>query len=573
MSNRDLTAAIEEELLEDGEIDEQTRIELEAFRMAFDHKPKWNTSAITKPVTTLLPTTKVEQRKEKRVFFPAYKEWKKLQKELRALPLNVEEDLERVHDALTGYRLISTGLSYKTKKVDDQVWVLYRQIITEYPGLKRNTFKRPLFLRSRKWLWEVWKSWQLLVKQQKQLLDLLSKAPKALEFYDKMCILREQQQIERELQAERSQRIAEARKVVEAAIHKIKDQNRQGDRVTEGSRVLKVADAVSYWDQRLMEILEAEQRGTATTDKILTDIHRLKDIVHETPVLARGVSSVEGRFSQLIASHDMLVNLGKAIIPQEEIARATIMMNNEIPQYWATGDFDELDRALQSLDTFISYYYSKVENELSLAEKRRPGLTRALVLNSEMMSTGFPQLITLARAMINAVDSRDRFMAGHSEKVAQFAQRIAKRMNWSESDLEALELGALLHDVGKLSIPEEILTKSGPLTPHEWTIIQMHPYYSAQIVQPIKVLSNIIPWVYHHQEHWDGSGYPDRISKREIPLGASIISLAEAFAAMTTDMPNRQAMTIAQAMDIVKREKEKQFHPEVVEAFTEVMSD
>jgi HD-GYP domain-containing protein (c-di-GMP phosphodiesterase class II) len=572
MSNRDLTAAIEEELLEEGEIDEQTRIELEAFRMAFNQRPKQSTSALTKPSSTLLPTAKIE-KKDKRVFFPAFKEWKKLQNELRALPVQVGENLERIHDALTGYRLISTGLSYKTRKVDDQVWVLYRQVITEYPDLKKNTFKRPLFLRSRKWLWEIWKSWQLLVKQQKQLLDLLAKAPTALEFYDKMCILREQQQIEREIQAERSQRIAEARKVVEAAIRRIEEQSRQGERITEGSRVLKTTEAISYWDQRLTEILQAEQAGTSSTDEILTDIHRLKEIIREAPVLARGVSSVEGRFSQLIASHDMLVNLGKGIIPQEEIARASVMMNNEIPKYWATGDFDELDRTIQSLDTFISYYFAKVENELSQAERRRPGLTRALVMNSEMMTTGYPQLIALARSLMSAVDARDKLMAGHSERVTQFSLRIAKHMNWSKSDLEALELGALLHDVGKLSIPEAILTKSGPLTPHEWTIIQMHPYYSAQIVQPIKALSNLIPWVYHHQEHWDGSGYPDRISKREIPMGASIISLAEAFAAMTTDMPSRQAMTIGQALDIVKREREKQFHPEVVEAFTEVMGE
>jgi HD-GYP domain-containing protein (c-di-GMP phosphodiesterase class II) len=572
MSNRDLTAAIEEELLEDGEIDEQTRIELEAFRIAFNHKPKRTTGALTKPSTTLLPTSKIE-RKEKRVFFPALKEWKKLQNELRALPVRVEGDLERINDALTGYRLISTGLSYKTQKVDDQVWSLYRSIIAEYPDLKKATFKRPLFLRSRKWLWETWKSWQLLVKQQVQLLDLLAKAPSALEFYDKMCILREQQQIEREMQVERGQRIAEARKVVEATIRRIEEKSKQGERITEGSRVLQATEAITYWDQRLTEILKAEQAGTATTDEILTDIHRLREVINEAPALARGVSSVEGRFSQLIASHDMLVNMGKGIIPQEEIARASVMMNNEIPKYWATGEFDELDRSIQSLDTFISYYFAKVENELSQAEKRRPGLTRALVMNHEMMSTGFPQLIALARTLMSAIDARDRLMAGHSDKVTQFALRIARHMNWSKSDLEVLELGALLHDVGKLSIPEAILTKSGPLTPHEWTIIQMHPYYSAQIVQPIKALSNIIPWVYHHQEHWDGSGYPDRISKREIPMGASIISLAEAFAAMTTDMPGRQAMTIGQALEIVKKEKEKQFHPEVVEAFTEVMAE
>lgn len=571
MTDRDLTA-IEVELLEEGEINDLARIELEAFRMAFNQKSVKRTGRPEKPKPTLLPTSQVEE-KPKRVWFPAIKEWKKLRHELSAIPQKVSEDLERIHDALTGYRLVSSGLSYKTSKVDDQVWALYRLIITEYPELRKKTFKRPLIFRSRKWLWDVWKSWQLLVNQQKQLLDLLKKAPGALEYYNKMCVLQEQQKIERQIHAERSERIAEARKVVEAAIRRIDEKSRRGERITEGSRVLKTTDAVNYWDQRLLEILKAEQTGSATTDQILTDIRRLREIINEAPVLARGVSSVEERFAQLMASHDMLVSLGKVVIPQEEVARASVMMQDEIPKYWATGEFDELDHTLQSLNTFIGYYQTKVENELSQAERRRPGLTRALVMSSEVMSTGFPQLIALARTFVNAVDGRDRFMSGHSEKVSQFALKIARQMNWSESDLESLELAALLHDVGKLSIPEAILTKTGPLTPHEWTIIQMHPYYSAQIVQPIKALSNLIPWVYHHQERWDGDGYPDRISKREIPMGASIISVAEAFAAMTTDMPNRDALTLGEALEMVKREKEKQFHPEVVEAFTEAIGE
>lgn len=571
MSNRELTAAIEEELLEEGEIEAETKIELEAFRIAFDQKPEKIKVKSGEHKATLLPASQIEKKK-KRVYFSTYKDWKKVQHELRSLPKKVEENLERIHDELTTYRLISTGVSYKTQKVDDQVWSLFRSIVNEYPQLKKDTFKRPLFLRSRKWLWDVWKTWQLLIKQQKQLLDLLSKAPAALEFYDKMCTLRAQHQIERVKQSERSQKIADARKLVQAAIQRIEEQNRQGERITEGSRVLKTTDALEYWDTRLSEILNAETSGNATTDQILTDIHRLREIIHEAPVLARGVSSLEERFAHLMVSHDMLVSLGKGVIPQEEIARATVMMHNEIPEFWASGDFDELDRSLQSLDTFLRYYHTKVENELGQAERRRPGLTKALVMSSESMTTGFPQLIALARALINAVDARDRLMTGHSEKVTKLALRTARHMNWSESDLETLELGALLHDVGKLSIPEVILTKSGPLTPHEWTIIQMHPYYSAQIVQPIKNLSGIIPWVYHHQERWDGSGYPDRISKREIPMGASIISVAEAFAAMTTDMPNRQALTIGEALEMVRKEKEKQFHPEVVEAFTEVMS-
>ena len=99
----------------------------------------------------------------------------------------------------------------------------------------------------------------------------------------------------------------------------------------------------------------------------------------------------------------------------------------------------------------------------------------------------------------------------------------------------------------------------------------MHPYYSAQIVKPVKSLSGVIPWVYHHQERWDGKGYPDRLAKSEIPLGASIISLSEAYTAMTTGMPQRDALSKEVAIEKIKDEEGGQFNPEVVEAFVDAM--
>jgi len=156
--------------------------------------------------------------------------------------------------------------------------------------------------------------------------------------------------------------------------------------------------------------------------------------------------------------------------------------------------------------------------------------------------------------------------------VTELALRIASKMGWNQSGLKQLELAALLHDVGKLSIPESILTKEGPLSPHEWTVIQMHPIYGAEIVKSIEPLRDIIPWVYHHQERWDGKGYPDRLSKEDIPQGSSIISLAEAFTVMRTGMPHKKAITEDEAVENVKEEVNQQFNPEVVEAFLDVMS-
>jgi HD-GYP domain-containing protein (c-di-GMP phosphodiesterase class II) len=501
----------------------------------------------------------------------SYREWRDYRHDIRAYPAQVDANLLRIQDGLSDYRLTLAGLDHKATHIDHEVWERYERIMAQLPGLKEKMAKRPLVLRSRSWLEEVWLAWRSLIQQQDELVDLLSRAPDALVFYDKMRTIRTQHKVERIQRAEDAREIAEARKSLEEAISKIDEMAITKDEVTYGSEVLHLEEARSYWNQKLDEIFKVERIDGSNAAKVLSNIYWLGEVVRDAPVMARGVRSIEDKFQKLIAAHDMLVSFGRSVIPQSEIARTTVMMFKEVPNLWASGDFDELDRMIQSLENFISYYDTKVDTELAIAERKRPGLTRALALNTDVESDLLPQLLGFVRSLVNAVDARDRFMRGHSEKVTQIALKIARKMDWRESDLEQLEMAGLLHDVGKLSVPEAILTKSAPLTPHEWSVIQMHPYYSAQIVKPVKSLSGVIPWVYHHQERWDGKGYPDRLSKSEIPLGASIISLSEAYTAMTTGMPQRDALSKEVALEKIKAEEGGQFNPEVVEAFVDAM--
>jgi HD-GYP domain-containing protein (c-di-GMP phosphodiesterase class II) len=501
----------------------------------------------------------------------SYKEWRDYRHDIHTYPAQVDTNLLRIQDGLSDYRLTLAGLDHKATHIDHEVWERYDRIMAELPDLRQKTSKRPLVLRSRSWLEEVWLAWRSLIQQQDELLDLLSRAPDALIFYDKMRTIRTQHKVERIQRAEDAREISQARKSLEEAISKIDEIAVTEDEVTYGSEVLRLEEARSYWNQKLDEIFKVERMDGSNAAQVLTNIYWLGEVVQDAPVMARGVRSIEDKFKKLIAAHDMLVSFGRSVIPQSEIARTTVMMFKEVPKLWASGEFDELDRMIQSLENFITYYDTKVDTELAIAERKRPGLTRALALQTDVESDLLPQLLGFVRSLVNAVDARDRFMRGHSEKVTQIALKIAKKMDWSESDLEQLEMAGLLHDVGKLSVPETILTKSAPLTPHEWSIIQMHPYYSAQIVKPVQSLSGVIPWVYHHQERWDGKGYPDRLSKSEIPLGASIISLSEAYTAMTTGMPQRDALSKEVAIEKIKDEEGGQFNPEVVEAFVDAM--
>jgi HD-GYP domain-containing protein (c-di-GMP phosphodiesterase class II) len=503
-----------------------------------------------------------------------YQEWRSYRHEIKAFPEAVDQNLHDIRDGLSDYRLTLAGLDHKAAHIDHKVWVHYERVLAEIPELKARTFtRRPLWLRSHSWLYDVWMDWKALIVDQEDLLDFLSRAPQALIFYDKMRTIRVQKKVERRQRAETAQEIAAARESLEKAMGKINEMTGGVDEVTYGSEVLRLEEARTYWNDKLDEIFKVERVDLTNADQVLSNIYWLGEVVRDAPVMARGVRALEDRYNQLIASHDLLASFGRTVIPQGEIARTTMMMYKEVPQLWATGEFDELDRVLQSLENFISYYDTRVDTEIGIAERKRPGLTRALAMNAEEQTDLLPQLLSFARSLVNAVDARDRFMRGHSENVTQIALKIARKMDWKESDLEQLEIAGLLHDVGKLSVPENILTKAGPLTPHEWSVIQMHPHYSAQIIKPVKALSGVVPWVYHHQERWDGQGYPDGLSKADIPMGAGIIALAEAYSVMTTGMPQRDAIAKEVAIEKIREEEGQQFHPEIVEAFVDVMED
>jgi len=172
---------------------------------------------------------------------------------------------------------------------------------------------------------------------------------------------------------------------------------------------------------------------------------------------------------------------------------------------------------------------------------------------------------TLA-SLSNALEAKDAVTSQHTEEVVRLAVAVAAEL---ELDLEAVrtvELGAVLHDIGKVRVPEAILNKPGPLDEAEWVVMRTHPEVGEQIVRPIQSLQAILPIVRHHHERWDGTGYPDGLSGRAIPVGARIVAVCDAYRAMTEDRPYREAL----GPDAARRELEEgsgtQFDPECVAA-------
>lgn len=179
----------------------------------------------------------------------------------------------------------------------------------------------------------------------------------------------------------------------------------------------------------------------------------------------------------------------------------------------------------------------------------------------------------LPAALSQAIEARDPYTRGHSGRVAELAVVVARRLGWKESRLNALRLGGLLHDVGKLNLDGSILRKPGPLSEHEYGEIRRHPLAGARLIRGFEALRPALPYILFHHERWDGSGYPSGRSREQIPIGARILAVADAFDAMISFRPYRAPLTRRGALAEVAGGAGTQFDPVVVRAFLAAWSD
>jgi len=171
------------------------------------------------------------------------------------------------------------------------------------------------------------------------------------------------------------------------------------------------------------------------------------------------------------------------------------------------------------------------------------------------------------QALAETIEAKDQYTQGHCERVRNLAVKIAHELKVPENQIEPLEFAALLHDIGKIGIPERILNKAGPLDPEEIEVIKMHPIIGAQILSIVEFFAPAINGVRHHHERWDGAGYPDGVSGEDIDPLARIITLADTFDAMAQSRPYRKAIPLEAVLEEIKAESGKQFAPDVVTAF------
>lgn len=174
-------------------------------------------------------------------------------------------------------------------------------------------------------------------------------------------------------------------------------------------------------------------------------------------------------------------------------------------------------------------------------------------------------------ALSTALDAKSSCMCGHSERVAEISLLLAKRLELSPAEQERIHMGAHLHDIGKIGIPDAILNKPGRLTENEYMNIKKHPEIGSNIIQKIKVFQSVVDIVRHHHERYDGKGYPDGLNGQEISLGARIVAVADAFDAMTSMRAYRPTITLNDAVNEMRRCRGSQFDPEIADVLIEMV--
>ncbi|MEM6334064.1 MAG: HD-GYP domain-containing protein [Planctomycetota bacterium] len=194
--------------------------------------------------------------------------------------------------------------------------------------------------------------------------------------------------------------------------------------------------------------------------------------------------------------------------------------------------------------------------------------TLSIFLDNTMLYDGMQQMfLGTLHALTSAIDAKDSYTHGHSERVALLSRMLAEAMGFNEEAAERVHLSGLVHDVGKIGVPEAVLCKNGPLTDEEFALIRKHPEIGAQILRDIPEMQDLVPGVLHHHERWDGRGYPHNLAAQDIPLMGRIIGLADAFDAMSSNRTYRKALHPTEVRVEIAKCAGKQFDPQVVDAF------
>lgn len=327
------------------------------------------------------------------------------------------------------------------------------------------------------------------------------------------------------------------------------------------------------------QIIQSENIEDAASD-IAQTAHKLgKNLTtgivlldHEGEIIAEALIDDEGKRTK--AEHPMslihdAMKSGQMIYfsPDESVLRTCLPIQTPIRGYgaiWMDALEDPSKPATNpnDLQALVNQAAIALERSLLLVESRRQA--KEIKAAYDTLEATYDQ--TLA-SLTSALDARDRETEGHSMRVTQLAVKLGEILSYSAEQLKILERGSILHDIGKIGISDTILHKPGPLTEDEWKIMRLHPDIGAKIVEGIPFLEDTIPLIRHHQERWDGTGYPGKLKGTDIPELARLFAVIDAFDALTSNRPYRQKISKEEALEYLKEMSGIHFDPFMVNNF------
>jgi putative two-component system response regulator len=181
--------------------------------------------------------------------------------------------------------------------------------------------------------------------------------------------------------------------------------------------------------------------------------------------------------------------------------------------------------------------------------------------------------LEFAKVLAYTLEEKDPYTSGHSERVCYYSDFISKRLSFSPKDRSELQIASYLHDIGKIGISNRFINKKGTLTPTDWAIIKQHTKKAIELLIPLNLSSNILSYIQHHHERYDGTGYPDGLAGEQIPLGARIIAISDSYDSMTSDRPYRRPLNNGDAKSELMKNAGKQFDPKLVSLFLDVLRE
>lgn len=232
------------------------------------------------------------------------------------------------------------------------------------------------------------------------------------------------------------------------------------------------------------------------------------------------------------------------------------------------GVLEVFDRASRPDEGWRNYLETLV-GQAAIAITQSRLVENLQKVNTEMLEAYEETL----RGWSRALDLRDRETEGHTQRVVALSVKLAEKMGISGEILMNFQRGAILHDIGKMGVPDKILLKPGPLTDQEWTVMRKHPIFAQMLLAPIKYLETAMVIPYYHHERWDGSGYPIGLRRKEIPQEARIFAVVDVWDALRSDRPYREALSDEACILYIREQSGKLFDPEVVEAFLKMIQD